>query len=144
MNIVPSLCELCQYGQKNGRICYMPGCKNSNKFKQRGVEDLEKELDSVKQERDAAGAQVALLRGALEIVVEMGTYRKDGYASEDMLEEPWATVAANALASTPSEAAERVQALVKALESIEQDGWCNETPAKKIARGALVDWRGES
>ncbi len=48
MNIVPTACDFCQYGQKKGRICYMPGCKNGNKFKQRGVEDLEKEIESLK------------------------------------------------------------------------------------------------
>lgn len=96
-----------------------------------------------------AAEHVQKLVAALEEVEKMGTYRNDGYASEDMLEEPWATVAANALASTPSEAAERVNGLVEALETIERtgtgtlDGVVVLTQEAKLARQALADWRRE-
>ena len=101
------------------------------------------ELKSLRKERDELQAQVAVLRGALETVVEMGTYRNDGYASEDMLEEPWATVAANALASTPSEASECVNALVGALEFYEKFEIDIMSDEGEKARKALAAWRGQ-
>ena len=98
-------------------------------------------LEEVLKERDELQAQVAVLRGALETVVEMGTYRNDGYASEDMLEEPWATVAANALAATPSESLERINKMVRALEFYAK--WECDVLADEgeMAEKALAEWR---
>ncbi len=153
MNIVPSLCELCQYGQKNGRICYMPGCKNGNKFKQRGVEDLkaqvkERELTIEKIEAKCcqchAGhvAQVAVLRGALFHVRD----EIDKYGSQANL--AWLLESAEeALSTTPAEASERVNRLVEALEKLARlggpgDGYGN-SDGNVIAQRALTAWRGQ-
>ena len=42
--------------------------------------------------------RVQMLVEALEEVEKMGTYKNNGTFSEDMLEEPWAVIAGNALA----------------------------------------------
>ena len=45
-----------------------------------------------------AAERVQMLVEALEEVEKMGTYKNNGTFSEDMLEEPWAVIAGNALA----------------------------------------------
>ena len=123
---------------------YSSTCKDWEPNRDTEVVMQKDELKSLRKERDELQAQVAVLCGALETVVEMGTYRNDGYASEDMLEEPWATVAANALSSTPAEAAERVQKLAELL----QDAVSETENAERLSKGfcsaakaALSEWR---
>ena len=67
------------------------------------------------------------------------------YNPEDALEEEWAVVAGNALATTPAEAAERVQKLVEALEGLARlgapSGGYGNSIGNVIAQRALDAWR---
>ena len=100
------------------------------------------------KERDELKAQVAALRGALEeinkVSTEQGLSMLDGACKVDKL-------ACEALETTPSETAERVQKLVEALEEVEKMGTyknadftsedSQEEPWAVIAGNALSEWR---
>ena len=109
-------------------------------------------------------AQVAVLRGALERLTEtiddqipLGGYCEEIDLNVDVMLEPWASlfdakgIADAALLLTPSDAAERVQELVEALEEVEKMGTyknadftsedSQEEPWAVIAGNALSEWR---
>ena len=95
------------------------------------------QLAKVNEERDALQAQVAVLRKGMEVIADTTSHKRA------------VQLAIRFVATTPADAAERVNGLVKALERIEQsgtgtlDGVVVLTQEAKLARQALADWRRE-
>ncbi|WP_319403160.1 hypothetical protein [uncultured Anaeromusa sp.] len=102
------------------------------------------ELKALRKERDAALAQVAVLRGALFRVRD----EINNYGSQANL--AWLLESAKeALSATPAEAAERVQKVVDALERISAQrmdlgGEIIPTEEAVWAMSALAQWRRQT
>ena len=106
------------------------------------------ELKTLRQERDELQAQVAVLRGALERarkgfvnLIDLNLLPSEEYEKDA---NKIAQHCFEALADTPSDAAERVQKIVELL----QDAVCETENGERlsrgfcsIARGALAEWR---
>ena len=85
------------------------------------------ELKSLRQERDALQAHVAVLRKGMEVIADTTSHKRA------------VQLAIRFVATTPADAAERVNALVGALEWIEKT--TQDTGAQDAASDALDGWR---
>ena len=121
---------------------YSSTCKDWEPNRDTEVVMQKDELKSLRKERDELQAQVAVLRGALETATD---YMYNPFEPDNQCAQ-YKNIK-NILQTTPAEAAERVNALVVALEAIEQsgtgtlDGVVVLTQEAKLARQALADWR---
>ena len=133
---------------------YSSTCKDWEPNRDTEVVMQKDELKALRKERDELQAQVAVLRGALERLTEtiddqipLGGYCEEIGLNIDVMLEPWGSLfdakgsADAALLLTPAEAAERVNALVEALEWIEKT--TQDTGAQDAANDALAAWRGQ-
>lgn len=158
------------FNLNEGKFCKYCGINFDDLMRNIDVSNLEKERDELQvqvkeREREIekieakccqchAGhvAQVAVLRGALEEVgkghIESRFDHEDGRFVEVFVRDVHIVID-QALEQTPSEASERVNALVEALESIVKEDK-NETTfeenfsnALAIAKQALAEWRNK-
>ena len=87
------------------------------------------QLAKVNEERDELQAQVAVLRKGMEVIADTTSHKRA------------VQLAIRFVATTPADAAERVNALVGALEWIEKT--TQDTGAQDAANDALAAWRGQ-
>ena len=121
---------------------------NCKRLREQLKKSLERE-EQIERELTEARAQVAVLRGALESLVKIYITNK-GTENQFVacITPPHGTPAywknaINALDSTPSEASERVNALVGALEFYEKFEIDIMSDEGEKARKALAAWRGQ-
>ena len=121
---------------------YSSTCDNWEPNRETEIVMQKDELKSLRQERDELQEQVAVLRGALEKVgkghIESRFDHEDGRFVEVFVRDVHIVID-QALEQTPADAAERVNALVGALEWIEKT--TQDTGAQDAASDALDGWR---